>query len=83
VKGVTEEVTSNLHINDLEHLLIQDSNRIFNQHKWYKSLLEGNINITDVLYSLKVTSNKRSPIYIDKVFQNTKPFNYDEINNNK
>jgi hypothetical protein len=79
IKGVTSDITSTLHINDLEHLLIQDASRVFNQHKWYKSLVKGEINITDVLYNLKVTSNKRNGIYKDGVFNSTEPLNYDEI----
>jgi len=39
------------------------------------------ISINEIAYTLKVTSNKRSSIYIDNVFENTKPLNYDEINN--
>jgi hypothetical protein len=57
---VTENIASTLHFNDLESLLIQDSSRVFTQEKWYKSLVEGTINISDVLYNLKVTSNKDS-----------------------
>jgi hypothetical protein len=79
VKGVTEEVTSNLTVGDLENLLILDNNRIFNQQKWYKNLVKGSISITDVLYNLKVTSNKRSAIYEQGVFNNTEPLNYKEI----
>ena len=79
IKGVTDEVTSKLHINDLEHLLIQDANRVFSQHKWYKSLMGGSITITDVLYNLKVTSNKRNAIYVDGVFNSTEPVNYDDL----
>jgi hypothetical protein len=81
IKGVTDEVSANIHINDLELLLIQDSSRVFNQDKWYKSLIKGEINITDVLYNLKVTSNKRNTIYVDNIFTNTEPLHYDEIIN--
>jgi len=79
IKGVTDEVTSTIHINDLDHLLIKDSSRVFNQHKWYKSLIQGNISISDVLYNLKVTSNKRNAVYVDEVFNSTEPLNYEEI----
>jgi hypothetical protein len=79
VKGIKENVASTLNINDLEDLLVKDSTREFTQEKWYKKLIEGEITISDIAYTLKVTSNKRSPIYIDNVFSNTKPFNYDEI----
>jgi DNA polymerase type B, organellar and viral len=79
IKGVTEEVTSNLSVGDLENLLVLDNNRIFNQHKWYKNLMSGSITINDVLYNLKVTSNKRSAVYVQGVFNNTEPLNYKEI----
>ena len=79
IKGITNEITSTVHINDLEQLLYQDANRVFNQHKWYKSLVQGNIRITDVLYNLKVTSNKRGLVYNDGIFYNTEPLNYEEI----
>ena len=79
IKGITNEITSTVHINDLEQLLYQDANRVFNQHKWYKSLVQGNIRITDVLYNLKVTSNKRGLVYNDGIFNNTEPLNYEEI----
>jgi hypothetical protein len=32
-----------------------------------------------VLYNLKVTSNKRAPIYNNGVFSNTRPYHYSEI----
>jgi len=79
IKGITEEVTSKIHVNDLEYLLIQDSNKVFNQHKWYKSLVKGEIGISDVLYNLKVTSNKRATIYKEDVFNSTEPLFYDEL----
>lgn len=81
IKGVTSDVTSNININDLEKLLIKDSSKVFNQNKWYKSLIKGNIHITDVLYNLKVTSNKREAVYFEGIFDGTKPFKYDEIIN--
>jgi hypothetical protein len=81
IKGVTDEVSSDIHIGDLEQLLMLDSSRVFNQQKWYKSLIKGEIHITDLLYNLKVTSNKREAIYVDNIFHNTDPLHYDEIIN--
>lgn len=85
IKGVTHKVSSNIHFDDLELLLHEDANRVFTQQKWYKSLIKGEITITDVLYNLKITSNKRKAIYnVDKVFSRTEPLHYDElINKNK
>jgi hypothetical protein len=79
VKGVHHDVSSNIHINDLEHLLIEDSSRLFSQEKWFKKLIEGEIQVTDVIYTLKATSNKREAIYIDKIYDGTKPYYYNEI----
>jgi len=81
VKGISPEVVKELHVSDLDHLLIKDSNRIFTQEKWYKKVIEGEINIKDVAYSLSVTNNKRAPIYINNIFEDTKPYNYDELIN--
>jgi hypothetical protein len=79
IKGVTEEISSNIHFKDLEDLLVQDSSKVFNQHKWYKSLIQGNIKISDVLYNLKVTANKRQVVYVDGVFTRTEPMHYKDI----
>jgi hypothetical protein len=43
VKGLTNEVISKLNFSDLEALLIQDSSREFNQEKWFKSVINGQI----------------------------------------
>jgi hypothetical protein len=69
VKGVTEDVAGNIHVNDLEALLVEDSSKVFSQEKWYNNLVKGEISISDVLYNLipKVTSNKRRAIYVDGV----------------
>jgi hypothetical protein len=82
VKGVTQEIASDLHFNDLDQLLIEDSSREFTQEKWFKSVIEGDISISDIAYTLKVTSNKRKPHYIDGTFDRTSPYNYDELINN-
>jgi hypothetical protein len=88
VKGVTQEVANELTLNSLEELLIKDSSKEFNQEKWFKKVREGEITLADVAYTLKVTSNKRSPIYIKneagkEIFYSTKPYNYDEITSDK
>lgn len=83
VKGLTRESIENISINDLELLLVKDSTREFTQEKWLKKVMEGDITIKDTIYTLKVTSNKRSPIYINhdgiEIFNSTRPYNYDEI----
>jgi len=83
VKGVVKEQLADIHIQDLEQLLIKDSSKEFNQEKWFKKVIEGEITVSDVAYTLKVTSNKRSAIYIDNIFTATKPYYYDDLLNNK
>jgi len=38
VKGINKDIVSDLHINDLEFILIKDSSKVFNQEKWYKKV---------------------------------------------
>lgn len=82
VKGLSKESLSGIKIQDLEELLKIDSSKEFTQTKWFKKVIEGEITVNEVAYTLKVTSNKRDPIYIDNIFHNTRPFNYEELNNN-
>jgi hypothetical protein len=79
VKGLTSEMIPNIHIGDLERLLIKDSNLDFIQEKWYKEIIAGEISIQQIAYTLKVTSNKRKAVYVDDIYNNTKPYYYDEI----
>jgi DNA polymerase family B len=59
VKGLNKDIINKLGFKDLEALLIKDSSRIFTQEKWFKSIIEGNISIHDMIYTLKINSNKR------------------------
>ena len=83
VKGITHEKALELNFYNLEQLLVKDSSREFNQEKWFKKVLEGEISVADMAYTLKVTSNKRAPIYVNNdgfdIYSNTLPYNYDEI----
>jgi hypothetical protein len=81
VKGLKHDVISRLTFSDIEALLIKDSSREFHQEKWFKSIIDGQITTSDMIYTLKSTSNKRLHIYNEGVFTNTKPFNYNEIIN--
>jgi len=81
IKGLSKEALLDIHVNDLESLLIKDSSLEFSQTKWFKKLIEGEITVKEVAYTLKSTSNKRSPIFIDNILSNTNPYYYDEINN--
>jgi hypothetical protein len=43
VKGLSKEMIPNFHIEDLENLLVKDSSREFNQSKWFKKVIEGEL----------------------------------------
>jgi hypothetical protein len=79
IKGIGHQLASELSLLDLEHLLVENSSRNFTQEKWYKKILEGEITIKDLVYNLKVTSNKRAPIYINGIYSDTKPYNYNDL----
>jgi len=81
VKGLTPKtiLNENIHFSDIASLLIQDSSREFTQEKWFKSITKGTISVSDVAYTLKVTSNKRQAVYIDGVYENTTPYFYNQI----
>lgn len=79
IKGVKPEAMNDIHLSDLENLLIKDSSKEFTQEKWIKKVLEGEISVVDTAYTLKVTSNKRECVYIDNIFENTKPFHYNNF----
>ena len=69
VKGLKNKLT----FDDLNHLLIKQntSNSPFTQEKWYKSLMDGTIEIKQVPYLLRPTDNKRLLIYKDGVLVDT------------
>jgi DNA polymerase type B, organellar and viral len=85
IKGInhTAIVNENIHFTDILNLLIQDSQREFTQEKWYKNVMAGTITVTDIAYTLKVTSNKRQSIYVDGIYESTTPYFYNEIENKK
>jgi hypothetical protein len=85
IKGITPAAIKehNIGFNDLALLLQKDSSRELSQQKWFKKVLEGSITVSDVAYTLKATSNKRQPIYVDGIFTDTAPYLYDNIKTKK
>ena len=83
VKGVGYDKISELNLADLESLLFKDSSKELIQEKWFKKVIEGEITISDMIYTLKVTSNKRAPEYLNnggiEIYNSTRPYYYDEI----
>ena len=59
IKGLSLEAINKISIKNLKDLLIKDSNLESKQNKWFKSLSNGNINVKEQIYTLKVTGNKR------------------------
>jgi hypothetical protein len=79
IKGISHNLASEFNISNLEQLLIKDSTKEFTQEKWFKKVIEGEITVADMVYTLKVTSNKREAIYVDGIFHNTVPYNYEAL----
>jgi hypothetical protein len=83
LKGITPNtlISENIHYEDIASLLVQDTTRDFTQEKGYKSITLGTMTVSDVAYTLKVTSNKRQAVYVDGIYNSTIPYYYDEIEN--
>jgi hypothetical protein len=79
IKGLNKNDIKDIKLSDLETLLIKDTTKIFTQEKGYKDLYKGNISLSDMIYTLKATSNKRHHVYENDIFNNTKPYNYEKI----
>lgn len=79
VKGITHDLSSQLSIIDLENLLVENTSKEFTQEKWYKKVMEGEITISDIAYNLKATNTKRVAIYKDGIFDDTRPYHYNEL----
>ena len=62
----------------MEQLLFHDASLDLPQKKLFKNFGLGNITIQEMAYSLKLTSNKRDPIFINGVFSATQPYFYDQ-----
>lgn len=82
VKGVAKHALKDFTINDLDSLRQKDTKRTFTQEKWFKNIFQGTIEVSDMAYQLKVTTNKREPIYdLDNNFTGTRPYRYDDLIN--
>jgi len=78
-KGLTKDSIKSIKVTDLELLLKKDSSRLFTQDKSFKNLFNSNISVLNTAYTLKSTSSKRELIYVNGVFDSTKPLNYKNI----
>ena len=60
--------------------MVKDSKMIFNQEKWFKTLYESEITVTEIAYQLTATSNKRKPVYDENnIMRHTDPYTYSEL----
>jgi hypothetical protein len=77
-KGLTPKAIAeaNLDVRGLELLLVEGAAHKLDQVKWYKSLAYGTITVKDIVYNLKITNNKRVPIYENGVFIDTRAMQY-------
>lgn len=88
IKGLAKKTIdeANLNIDDMFALLRFGSEEGFRQDKRYKNLQEGTLSIKQVAYQLRITNNKRAPVYktfdslSSKYFSDTKPYFYDDLN---
>lgn len=63
-----------LSFTEMEALLYKDATHKIKMNKWFRSFTQSTINIKDLVYSLRVTENKRALIYSNNKFVYTKPF---------
>ena len=78
-KGLTKDTIKNLKVSNLEQLLKKDATKLFTQEKAYKQLFDANISVSDTIYTLKATSNKRAHVYVNGILVSTKPLNYNKL----
>ena len=88
VKGVAKEHVNKLSMKDFSGLLVLESSLLFKQDKWFKDKYAGSIEVAEVAYELKATSNKRQARYLPLVLSNgsevnlythSSPINYSTI----
>jgi len=67
IKGVTEKALmnrdNNINFNMFESLLYKNQKFEIDQNKWFRSIVDANFTISEQVYSLKVTNNKRELVY--------------------
>jgi hypothetical protein len=75
-KGLKHEVE--LTMSDFKTLLNKDAVLQKHQSKWFRNLSEGQINILEQIYTLKVTENKRKLIYRNSKLVSTQSYKIDK-----
>jgi len=75
IKGFNKDAIKNNKINldILSILLTEDFKLTFNQNKWFRNLMDANIQILEQIYTLKVTNLKRNLVYKNNKLVGTKP----------
>src|SRR5438445_540861 len=62
-----------INLDILSILLTEDFKLTFNQNKWFRNLMDANIQILEQIYTLKVTNLKRNLVYKNNKLVGTKP----------
>jgi hypothetical protein len=65
-------------MSDFKTLLNKDAVLQKHQSKWFRNLSEGQINILEQIYTLKVTENKRKLIYRNSKLVSTQSYKIDK-----
>jgi hypothetical protein len=74
IKGLTKDKIAEMHIDDLERLLVKDTSKALSHRKFHRQLTAGYISKHQLVYTLKVTSNKRKAVYNENgIFIDTQP----------
>ena len=74
MKGLKEEFTKNLNLQHFEDLLFAKSELELKQNKLFRDDKKHTLNLSVVIYKLKMTENKRAIIYLENRAVYTKPF---------
>jgi hypothetical protein len=74
IKGCKQQALRAITFDDFEKLLFTGAAyKTGTQVKFYRSLSTGTISVTDTVYTLMVSDNKRALIFVDAKFAYTKP----------
>ena len=75
IKGFNKDAIkkNKINLDILSILLTEDFKLTFNQNKWFRNLMDANIQILEQIYTLKVTNLKRNLVYKNNKLVGTKP----------
>ena len=74
IKGLKEESVKDLKMEHFEDLLNANSQLDLVHMKFSKNISKNTLNLSKVMYNLKITENQRAAVYINDKATYTKPF---------